>query len=76
MLMKGTWEAKSIAGGTPFKSIQRRKRQLVKRNNHHNHYIFFFLKESKNHTLKKTVGVWVLNLKEKKCYLESAFNLV
>ena len=42
MLMKGTWVAKSIAGGTPFKSIQRRKRQLVKRNNHHNHYIFFF----------------------------------
>ena len=81
MLMKGTWVAKSIAGGTPFKSIQRRKRQLVKRNNHHNHYIFFFFfllntKESKNHTLKKTVGVWVLNLKEKKCYLESAFNLV
>ena len=42
MLMKGTWVAKSIAGGTPFKSIQRRKRQLVKRNNHHNHNIFFF----------------------------------
>ena len=68
MLMKGTWVAKSIAGWTPFKSIQRRKRQLVKRNNQHNHYILFFIfllntKKSKNYTLKKIVGVWVWNLK-------------
>ena len=38
-------------------------------NNHQSvsHYIFFFFllntKESKNHTLKKTVGVWVSNLR-------------
>ena len=81
MFMKGTWVAKSIAGGTPFKSIQRRKRQLVKRNNHHNHYIFFFFfftkhKGKKKPYLKENSGCMGFELEGKKCYLESAFNLV
>ena len=42
------------------------------------HFLFLFLlniKESKNHTLKKTVGVWVSNLRADND-LKSAFNPV
>ena len=42
------------------------------------HFLFLFLlntKESKNHTLKKIVGVWVSNLRADND-LESAFNPV
>ena len=76
MLMKGTWVAKSIAGGTPFKSIQRRKRQLVKRNNHHNHYIFFFFTKHKGKQkpyLKENRGCMGFELEGKKMLLGVSF---
>ena len=79
MLMKGTSVAKSIAGWTPFKSIQRRKRQLVKRNNHHNHYILLLFTKHKGKQkpyLKENRGCMGFELEGRKCNLESAFNPV
>ena len=80
MLMKGTWVSKSITRWTPFKSIQRRKRQLEKEiiTTITTYYYYFFTKhkgKQKPH-LKENYGCMGFELEGKKCYLESAFNLV
>ena len=80
MLMKGTWVAKSTSGWRPFKSIQRRKRQLVKRDIKQSlHFFFFFFTEHKGKQkpyLKENHGCMGFKLKGRKWYLELAFNPV
>ena len=83
MNKKNSKKKKSIARWTPFKSIQRRKRQLVKRNIKQSPqslhiiiiYLFFTKHKGKQKPyLKENRGCIGFELEGRKCYLESTFN--